>query len=150
MKKLLALTAILVFSFILSGCSSVQMRKGYTNDLTSKMEGWVGHSASQLVSSALGYPSALRKDGKGGKIYIYVFQDRDKVSATTSYEIFEGYTTNYETKKGTKVYTRKFYVNSNGIIYAWEFLGAAYGRVIPIDTHKLQIDKLENIVLEVQ
>jgi hypothetical protein len=126
MKRALLLLPLVA---ALTGCGSVN----------ALMESWEGNEARDLVV-AWGPPTQVYSDGKGGAVLVYVFTDTwttpahsdTRTTAQATAVDSNGGPTAWEIKSQT-VYTpervyqyskwRAFWVNSQGIIYSWQWRG---------------------------
>jgi hypothetical protein len=79
------------------------------------MDTWLGASKSQLLLQ-WGAPSSTFTDGKGGEIYSYVYTNQTTGYSYTNY--YTGQTFWRAPQQYQNVY--RFYINSNGVIYAYK------------------------------
>jgi hypothetical protein len=92
------------------------------------MNSWMGHSEHELILS-WGPPTQRDPDGAGGVVLTYVFshQSTNPFSVPGRVEFDgRGNATYYPPKGGettTHVKIRRFYVNSDGVIYSWWYRG---------------------------
>ncbi len=111
MKSLRQVTVSLAV-LLLASCAAVNK----------DMASWVGRHQSELIAE-WGPPQSTASDGKGGTILMYrAYVNRGQ---TPGYIVPAGYGRYAYTAPQQQGYSRSrmFYVNSDGIIYAWRWQG---------------------------
>lgn len=103
---------IVLISVLLFSCASIQAQQ-----IDKAMKSWLGASQDELLLE-WGPPTYTTSDLKGGTIWVYEFQ---RQTTGTAYTTQYGYT--YYNAPVQYKAVRQFFIDSNGIIYAYRWQG---------------------------
>ena len=113
MKKILLLCVSILLVTIITGCATQKKRKA---ELDSIMNSWTGYHISAVIQK-WGPETKITGDGKGGNIYTW-----EKTWQTNAYY---DYNKVYQPPQN-RYCNKNFYVNKEGIVYAWRYDGYCY------------------------
>ena len=112
MKRIQFFLIIFVILIALTSCATF-----YAKQVDDMMKTWLNASKDQLLLQ-WGPPSETFRDGKGGEIWTYTFTNQ-----TTGYAYTDSYGHTYWRSPQQYQVVRQFFINEDGIIYAYRWQG---------------------------
>jgi len=109
--KLIVITTVIIFIF--TSCVSIISKK-----IDEMMNSWLGANKDQLIMQ-WGPPSEIFDNGDDGEIWTYSYTNQ-----TSGYAYTNNYGQTFWRAPQRYKVVRQFYINKDGIIYAYRWQGA--------------------------